>query len=276
MVNTVSFLFKDKGMKSQLTIALVQADCHWEDASANREHLTQLLAQVPAGTDVAILPEMFSSGFSMHPERMAESMKGPTLLWMKTWAKTHQCVLAGSLAISEGGYYFNRFVWVTPQGEVHSYDKRYGFSLAGEDKVYKAGQQPTVFEYNGWRICPRICYDLRFPLWARNTQNYDVVVFVANWPEPRIHAWDTLLQARAIENLSYGIGVNRVGKDPNGNQYPGHTAAYDALGHKMTNDLKGKEGCVTVVLDRDPLHLLRKQLNFLADRDEFVWDQKLD
>ncbi|MGB0656452.1 MAG: nitrilase-related carbon-nitrogen hydrolase, partial [Flavobacteriaceae bacterium] len=158
----------------------------------------------------------------------------------------------------------------------HTYDKRYGFSLAGEDKVYTKGTAASVFEYRGWRICPRICYDLRFPLWSRNTENYDILLFTANWPQPRIHAWDTLLQARAIENLSYCIGVNRVGEDPNGNSYPGHSAAYDALGHRMSQGLNEKEGIVEVVMALDPLRSLRKQLNFLADRDEFVWDQKLD
>lgn len=263
-------------MESQLRFALVQADCEWENPAANCQRIETLIQALDTAVDIVVLPEMFASGFSMNPEKFASSMDGPTVQWMQEWAVRNDKVLAGSLAIVEKGQYYNRFLWATPEGTLFQYDKRYGFSLAGEDKKYKAGTTTSVFEYRGWRICPRICYDLRFPMWSRNTQEYDLLLFVANWPKPRIHAWDTLLQARAIENLSYCIGVNRVGEDPNGNQYPGHTAAYDALGHQLSESLNEKEGIITVVLDRDPMLSLRKQLNFLADRDEFEWDQKLD
>lgn len=264
-----------KGMESQLTIALMQSDCIWENSSENQIRLQTLLGTVPAQSDVVLLPEMFNTGFSMNPQKVSEPMGGSTVRWMRDWAFQNKKVLAGSLAIEEDGLFYNRFLWIDPEGNCHTYDKRYGFSLAGEDRVYTAGTAFAVFEYRGWRICPRICYDLRFPLWARNTKAYDLLLFVANWPRPRIHAWDTLLQARAIENMSYCIGVNRVGCDPNGNDYPGHSAAYDALGTRLTEELNGKEGIVVVTLNRQPLHSLREQLDFLADRDEFVWDQKL-
>ena len=263
-------------MHSHLTIALVQANAVWENPLENQKQLTTLLERVSSKAEIVLLPEMFATGFSMNPQEFTEAMQGPTVQWMQAWAANHQKVLAGSLAIEEKGLYYNRFLWVLPDGSHHTYDKRYGFSLAGEDKVYTAGTNTAVFEYRGWRICPRICYDLRFPLWARNTENYDLLLFVANWPQPRIHAWDTLLQARAIENLSYCIGVNRVGEDANGNIYPGHSAAYDALGRQMSQDLNKKEGIAEVTMELDPLRSLRKRLNFLADRDEFVWDQKLD
>jgi omega-amidase len=263
-------------MHSHLTIALVQANAVWENPLENQKQLTTLLERVSSKAEIVLLPEMFATGFSMNPQEFAESMQGPTVQWMQAWAANYQKVLAGSLAIEEKGLYYNRFLWVLPDGSHHTYDKRYGFSLAGEDKVYTAGTNTAVFEYRGWRICPRICYDLRFPLWARNTENYDLLLFVANWPQPRIHAWDTLLQARAIENLSYCIGVNRVGEDANGNIYPGHSAAYDALGHQMSQDLNKKEGIAEVTMELDSLRSLRKRLNFLADRDEFVWGQKLD
>lgn len=263
-------------MKSKLCFALVQADCEWENPVANCQRIETLLQALDAAVDVVLLPEMFATGFSMNPEKCAISMDGPTVQWMQKWAVKHNKVLAGSLAIKEKGQYYNRFLWVTPEGALFQYDKRYGFSLAGEDKKYTAGTRSSVFEYRGWRICPRICYDLRFPMWSRNTEDYDLLLYVANWPKPRIHAWDTLLQARAIENMSYCIGVNRVGEDPNGNQYPGHSAAYDALGHLLSEKGAEKEGIITVVLDRDPMLSLRKKLNFLADRDEFEWGQKLD
>ena len=263
-------------MQSTLTLTLVQADCVWENHSANREHLTELLRDIPSGTDAVVLPEMFATGFSMAPENIAEMMNGPTVAWMQQWAADHDCALAGSLAMADQGQFYNRFLWITPERAIHTYDKRHGFSLAGEDKIYTAGVDSAVFTYKGWRICPRICYDLRFPVWSRNTEDYDLLLYVANWPAPRISAWDTLLQARAIENMSYCVGVNRVGNDPKGNHYPGHTAAYDVLGAALTQDLQGKEGMLTAVLDRYSLQSTRKQLRFLADRDEFVLDQKPD
>lgn len=263
-------------MQSTLTLALVQSDCVWENPSANRAHLTHFLSKTPAHVDAVLLPEMFATGFSMSPVTVAETMDGPTITWMQQWAADQNCALAGSLAIADKGQYYNRFLWVTPTGEIYSYDKRHGFSLAGEDKIYKAGTDSAVFNYKGWRICPRICYDLRFPVWSRNTEDYDLLLYVANWPAPRIAAWDTLLQARAIENMSYCVGVNRVGIDPKGNTYPGHTAAYTALGEAISDDLQSNEGLVTAVLDRDSLQSIRKQLRFLADRDEFVLGRKSD
>ncbi|MGC6421612.1 MAG: amidohydrolase [Flavobacteriaceae bacterium] len=263
-------------MQSTLTVTLVQADCIWEDPIANREHLNLFLKAVTPEVDAVIVPEMFASGFSMEPHKCAETMDGPTVRWMQQWSQNKGFALAGSLAISESGSYYNRFIWALPDGSLHWYDKRHGFSLAGEHKLYVAGTSSAVFEFKGWRICPRICYDLRFPVWSRNTEDYDLLLYVANWPAPRIAAWDILLQARAIENMSYCIGVNRVGSDPNGNQYPGHSAAYAVLGNPITKDLKSKEGMVTAILDRDSLQSIRKQLHFLADRDEFVLGQKSD
>jgi predicted amidohydrolase len=256
-------------MKSKLHLTALQIPLFWESPLENRAYIDQQLKKIVNPTDLVLLPEMFSSGFTMNPEAVAEPMGGPSMQWMQTWATKLNAILGGSLVIQEGAYFYNRFIMVTPTEEVMYYDKRHTFTLAGEHKAYRAGENEGIFDYQGWKICLRICYDLRFPVWSRNTQEYDLLLYVANWPKPRINAWDTLLKARAIENLSYVVGVNRIGKDEKDNEYTGHTAVYDPLGLCISGGPSAIESLVTAELDYLELQAQRKRLRFLEDRDNF-------
>jgi predicted amidohydrolase len=212
---------------------------------------------------------MFTTGFSMNPISIAETMEGPSIKWMVTTAKINRMALVGSVVIKENAQYFNRLFFIHPNGHIETYDKRHLFTLAKENDQYTSGEERLIVFYKGWRICPLICYDLRFPVWSRNTNEYDLLVFVANWPSIRIHAWDTLLKARAIENMSYCIGVNRVGKDENGYEYNGHTAIYNFLGEKLSRTIEGKENILQCVVSKNELQKIRQKLNFLEDQDAF-------
>ena len=254
-------------MKDTITIALFQTALHWEDPQKNRELITKEIGTIAKATDLLIFPEMFTTGFSMEPKNVRAKERPMTLEWMHQTAKEHKIALAGSVAYETKGKYYNRLFFVTPEGGVHHYDKRHTFTLAGEDKTYASGNERTVVKFKGFRFLLQICYDLRFPVWARNTDEYDAILYVANWPKPRIVAWDTLLKARAIENMAYSIGVNRVGKDPNGHEYPGHSAVYDALGNCIT--FSDTPGVLYATLDRNHLYETRTSLGFLKDRDTF-------
>lgn len=255
---------------ASLHITLIQPDIVWEDKAANMQHYEQMIAGITGPRQVVVLPEMFSTGFSMAPERLAEPMSGPTVLWMKHIAATHRCILTGSLIIEENGAYYNRILWVQPDGQVHHYDKRHLFGYAGEDKHYTAGNTRTIVQVNGWRINLMVCYDLRFPVWARNSnEEYDVLLYVANWPEPRSLAWKTLLQARAIENQCYTVGVNRVGKDAKGNNYTGDSSVFGPLGEPLWQHA-GTEAVYTATLGIDTLQQVRGTLPFLKDADKFL------
>jgi len=256
-------------MKAKLKITALQLPLFWENAVKNRAYIDRHFNALSPETDIVLLPELFSSGFTMNVHSVSESMKGTTIQWMQSWATQLDLVLGGSLVIEEEGKFFNRFVMVGPEGLLAHYDKRHTFTLAGEDKAYTSGTNSGLFEYKGWQICLRICYDLRFPVWNRNTTDYDLLIFVANWPSPRINAWDTLLQARAIENMSFVVGVNRVGTDEKGLDYPGHSAIYNPLGKLITEKISAKEEALTADLDYLELQALRKQLRFLEDRDNF-------
>ena len=252
-----------------LKIALVQTDIVWQDAQKNSTCYSEKIKGITEKVDIIVLPEMFSTGFSMQPQGIAESMQGETVTWMKKIALEKNIAICGSLIILEGNNYYNRFLFVQPSLEITFYNKRHLFTLAGEDKVYTAGNEKVIIEYKGWKICPQICYDLRFPVWARNTEEYDVLLYVANWPKLRIAAWDALLKARAIENLCYTIGVNRVGKDANNLEYTGHSAVYDCLGEKLTNTVSNSVCIEVVSLKKEHIVKTRKQLNFLSDKDDF-------
>jgi omega-amidase len=256
-------------MKSKLHLTALQISLCWESPLKNRAAIEQHLQKVDFSTDLILLPEMFTSGFTMNPEQVAESMDGPTIEWMKSWAKKLNAAIGGSLVIQEGSLYYNRFVLVTPTAELMQYDKKHTFTLSGEHHAYQTGEGLGLFEFQGWKICLRICYDLRFPVWSRNTQDYDLLLFVANWPRPRIKAWDVLLQARAIENLAYVVGVNRVGTDENGHQYPGHSAVYNPLGQCISGGLSEEESLIKAELHYLDLQHHRKHLRFLEDRDNF-------
>jgi omega-amidase len=259
---------------SQLTISTVQTSLFWEDKSANLAMLGEKIQGIHEHTEVVVLPEMFTTGFSMEPARLAETMDGGTMQWMKDLARNKRIILTGSLIIEEGGDYFNRLVWVLPNGQVGYYDKRHLFAYGGEDKCYKAGNKRVVASVKGWRILLLICYDLRFPVWARQSSasegpEYDLIINVANWPERRIHAWRTLLAARAIENQSYVVGVNRIGLDGKGIAHVGDTLVLDPMGLPLYHGAD-REEVHTITLNKQPLDETRQQLPFLKDADGFT------
>jgi predicted amidohydrolase len=251
-----------------MKIALVQTNLIWENPIENRSHLAQKITGFMEEVDLIVLPEMFSSGFTMNPKAVAETMNGETIAWLQHLAKAKDCAITGSLVIEENGKYYNRLVFVYPNGELKTYDKRHLFTLAGEDKVYTAGKEKLIIEYKGFRICPLICYDLRFPVFARNVEDYDVLLYVANWPKPRINAWDILLKARAVENMSYAIGVNRIGMDENELEYVGHSQAVDFLGNYLL-EAQETDGVFIVELDKEKLLETKNKLAFLEDKDQF-------
>ena len=256
-------------MNANLNIKALQIPIFWEDDIKNRAYIDKHLNLIDKETDIILLPEMFTSGFTMNTKKVVQSMRGSSIHWMQAWAENLNVLLGGSLVIQENENIYNRFVMVGPDGIVTHYDKRHTFTLSGEDKFYATGTNSGLFEYKGWKICLRICYDLRFPVWSRNIHYYDILIFVANWPAPRINTWDTLLQARAIENMSYVVGVNRIGTDEKGLDYPGHSAVYDPLGNLLTTKASSKESTIEVNLDYLELQSLRNQLRFLQDRDSF-------
>lgn len=256
-------------MAESLIISLVQSNPVWEDISMNLKQLSQNIEQLKNDTDMIILPELFSTGFTMNASALAESMSGRGVTWMLETAKSKNCLVIGSLLIEENEKYFNRLIVAFPEGRTAHYDKRHLFSFAGEDKVFTAGKDKLIFEYKGFRICPLICYDLRFPVWVRNTEEVDLLLFVANWPDARMLAWDTLLKARAIENLCYVVGVNRVGEDNNNLTYTGHSAVYDAMGDTILTFESGMSVTGSLTIDHDHIELTRKQFRFLEDRDRF-------
>ena len=251
-----------------MKISIIQTSLVWENPEANLANFTQKILGIKDGTDLIILPEMFATGFTMNPAAVAETADGVSVQWMITIAAANNCAVTGSLAIEEDGRYYNRLFFVFPDGEIKAYNKRHLFSFAGEDKFYTAGKEKLIVEYKGWKICPLVCYNLRFPVFARNTESYDLLLYVANWPQIRIQAWDALLRARAIENLSYTIGVNRIGTDGNGHAYSGHSQVIDALGNYITEPFEN-DTVVTIEIDRDALLETRKKFAFLNDRDSF-------
>ena len=256
-------------MQDKLKIAIIQSELVWENPDRNRNNFANKIRQLNDSVDIIVLPEMFTSGFTMTPDQVAETMQGKTIQWMREIAKEKNAAICGSIVINEEDHYFNRFVFMQPDGISKIYDKRHTFTLAGEHKVYKKGNEKVIIDYKGWKICPMVCYDLRFPVWARNVEDYHLLIYVANWPKPRVAAWDALLKARAIENMSYCVGVNRVGLDNNNNEYSGHSAVYDGLGERLTNIADGKEQTAIVTLDMEHLELIRRKLKFLDDRDHF-------
>lgn len=258
-------------MKPELRIALLQTSLFWERPEKNRIAFSEKLKEIPSDTDMVILPEMFTSGFTMSPQNMSNDEGSKTLEWMQYMASDKHLALVGSMPYYENGTYANRLFFVHPDGRYTFYDKRHTFTLAGEDKVYAAGHKRTIVDIEGFRICPLICYDLRFPVWARNTVDYDALLYVANWPKPRIDAWDTLLKARAIENMSYCIGVNRIGTDELGHAYSGHSAVYDCLGAQLV--FSQKEEICYATLTKEHLKKTREKLRFLEDRDTFTLEE---
>ncbi len=254
--------------QNRLTIALIQSRVHWHRPQDNRAMFEDKIGGLTGEPDLIVLPETFSSGFTQQPEVCSETMDGEGVAWMRRMAAATGAAVAGSLAVQERGAYYNRFLFVTADGVLAQYDKRHLFSFAGEDRRYRPGQARVVFDYRGWRICPQICYDLRFPVWSRCRNDYDLLLYVANWPLPRRHAWSRLLVARAIENQCYVVGLNRVGDDGNGWTYAGESVVVDFLGDPLL-DLGTVEGSGRATLDRDRLFEFRRQFAFWQDADDF-------
>ncbi|MEO5948619.1 MAG: nitrilase family protein [Chitinophagaceae bacterium] len=279
---------------SSLSITIIQTNLHWEDKAANLLMLEQKITSIKERTEIVVLPEMFSTGFSMKPELFAETMEGETVQWMKRIAAEKKIILTGSFICQAGvtvptdksvpPRYYNRLIWMLPNGEYGVYDKRHLFAYAGEDNHYTAGNKRLIASAKGWKINLQVCYDLRFPVWARQAPlssrrgeggevgdgpEYDLLIYVANWPERRSHAWKTLLQARAIENQCYVVGVNRVGNDGNNIYHSGDSMIIDPMGEVLYTK-KDEEDIFTITLDKEHLQSVRDKLPFLKDADGFM------
>lgn len=258
-------------MMTDLRITLIQTALHWEDVQKNLDMFSVKLASVKEPTDLILLPEMFSTGFSMKPEKLAEKMDGRTVAWMKEEAKKKNCVITGSVIIEEGGKYFNRLIWMRPDGSYETYDKRHLFRYGKEHEHYAPGKKRLIVEIRGWKICPLVCYDLRFPVWSRNKNaEYDLLIYVANWPERRSYPWKTLLLARAIENQSYLAALNRVGEDGNKIAHSGDSAVIDPKGEIVSKIKPNEETIETVTLSYNNLAEFRKQFPVGMDADDYT------
>jgi predicted amidohydrolase len=255
-----------------LRTLLVQAQLQWKDPLENRSHLQALVDRTRGDCDLIVLPETFTTGFLGDTGVPDEGMDGATLRWMRDMAAARSSAVCGSAVIVDGAKRYNRFLFVTKAGEVTVYDKRHLFAIAGEDERYQAGVDRVTFEYRGWRICPQICYDLRFPAWCRNRDDYDLLLLVANWPKKRAFHWATLLQARAIENQAWVIAVNRVGEDGNGIPFPGLSVVHDPLGETVA-DLGADECCRMVSLDLERVEHTRQTFPFQDDADRYVLEK---
>ena len=250
-----------------MRLLLLQTDIRWGAPQANRIHAQKLIDAAPAA-DLIVLPEMFTTGFCTSPKGLAEKSNTETLLWMQDLAKKKNAAIAGGIAIEEEGLYYNRLYFVKPDGSHTAYDKRHLFTFAGEDKEYTAGNNRIIVDHCKFRILLQICYDIRFPVFARNKGDYDMIIYIANWPTVRIHAWNTLLMARAIENQCYVVGVNRTGNDPT-LQYNGGTALIDYLGKPIVAAEDGKEEAIYGIIDINALNEFRKKFPALQDADSF-------
>ncbi len=255
-------------MSNTLKIALIQADLVWENCEENLRRFSEKIKTIE-DANLIVLPEMFTTGFSMQPKKLAEPPDGKTFTWLQKQAKEKKAVVAGTVIITENGKYYNRFFWVRPDGSHSYYNKRHSFSLAGEHEKYTAGKERVIVELNGWRIFLQTCYDLRFPVWSKNLDDYDLLLNAANWPIVRSEAWKTLLPARAIENQCYVAAVNRSGTDANGMQHSGNTATYDFEGNCIANSVPGKEEVLYATLYKDKLEAFCNKFTFLKDSDDF-------
>ena len=271
---------------STLTITTIQSNLIWEDKAANLRMLEQKITGIEEKTEIVVLPEMFNTGFSMRPEALAETMEGETVEWMKRVSRENGIVLTGSIMIEEEGNYYNRLIWMLPNGQYGHYDKRHLFAFGEEDKHYSPGNKRLIASVKGWRINLLVCYDLRFPVWARqkapsqpppkgeeptHTHEYDILIYVANWPERRSHAWKTLLCARAIENHCFVVGVNRVGSDANNIYYSGNSLVIDPLGQVLYH-MADEEDINTITLQKEMLEDVRIKFPFWKDADSFTID----
>jgi predicted amidohydrolase len=251
-----------------LRLLALQYDMVWENKKANKNTVERMLSEAPQA-DLILLPEMFDTGFTMNPQKMAEPPEGDTLSWIRDLAKSQDALICGSWPVRSDGGYFNRMHCVYPSGHCEVYDKRHLFSYGGEDKFYRPGRRQTIIEYKGWRIQAFVCYDLRFPVWMRNSERADLYLVPANWPDTRVGHWSNLLRARAIENQVYLAGVNRIGKAPNGLSYNGGSAIIDYAGHHLSEQFDSEE-VLYAELKRNELRRFRSNFPFLEDRDPFL------
>lgn len=254
-----------------LNITLLQISLVWENKSENLTAIEAKLKGITEPTDIIVLPEMFSTGFSMHSNILAEKMDGPSVAWMHNQAAKMNCILCGSLIIEEDNKYYNRLIWMKPDGTSSYYNKRHLFRMANENKHYSEGTKKLIVDCKGWKICLQVCYDLRFPVWSRRSaaEDYDVLIYIANWPQRRIHAWKSLLVARAIENQAYTIGVNRIGTDGNGNTYSGDSIGLNFLGEQLTTANPNESTIETIQLRKEDLLEFRKNFPAELDADTF-------
>ncbi len=259
--------------KEKLRIALIQTSLYWKDKTANLAMLEEKIWEIDAEVDLIVLPEMFSTGFTMDAAEMAEPMNHTVCKWMRQMAAQRQAVITGSAIIQEHDKYYNRMLWVDPIGDIQWYDKRHLFRMAQEDEHFDMGEERRIFRLKGWKVLPQVCYDLRFSVWSRNRVideklEYDLCIYVASWPAPRINAWDILLKARAIENICYSIGVNRVGEDGQGVLFSGHSAVYDFKGKEMIFS-ENQEETLLVELNSQDLSSFRSKFPAWRDADDF-------
>lgn len=262
---------------STLSITTIQSTLHWEDKGANLKMFSEKINALPEGAEIVVLPEMFTTGFTMRPQKLAEKMEGPSMQWMHELAERKRIILCGSMIIEDEGHFYNRLIWMLPNGKFGYYDKRHLFGFAGEDEHYTAGHKRLITSVKGWKINLMICYDLRFPIWSRQSNlpladaapEFDVLIYVANWPERRNLAWKTLLQARAIENQTFVVGVNRVGADGNGINHSGDSMIIDPLGELLYHQ-KDIEEVATLLLQKEKLDESRRKFPFWKDADHFT------
>jgi len=257
-----------------LKITFIQSDLVWKDSSANLKAFSEKINTLEVATDLIVLPEMFNTGFVVEPEAIDEHISKVSLKWMQNQAAEKQVVLCGSMIVKEENQYFNRFYWVLPNGSFETYNKRHLFSLGGEDKHFSQGYKNIIIHYKGWKIKPLICYDLRFPVWAKNTYKddqyeYDLLIYVANWPVARVHAWRSLLVARAIENQSFVVGVNRIGKDGRGTPHSGFSGIVEPMGKWISEEVENIESVQTIKISKSDLESYRQKFNFALDWDYF-------
>tara|TARA_B100001758_G_C18406288_1_gene612341 strand:- start:96 stop:875 length:780 start_codon:yes stop_codon:yes gene_type:complete len=255
-------------MKNKLNITLIQSHIYWEDVDSNLKNLDKILKEIN-NTDIILLPEMFNTAFSPGSFHLAETMKGKTIKWLLEMSQKKKSAIAGTLMIKEKGKVYNRLIWVSKKGIIYKYDKSHLFTLAKEHKHLTKGEHRIIIEEEGWKICPLICYDLRFPVFSRNNIEYDILIYLANWPVRRIKAWDTLLKARSIENQCFTIGVNRIGKDNNEIEFNGHSSVYDSVGDQLIFSESNTTSVLKIKLESKKLQLRRRQMPFLKDQDKF-------
>lgn len=255
-------------MRNKISISLVQFNALWQQTEENLTQLSKKLTNITS--DIIVLPEMFATGFSMNVEKVAQTEQQSIATWMKELSKQKKCAICGSVAIKEDNYYYNRFFFVFDGLIVATYNKRHLFTYGKEHLHYTKGNKKIIFDYQGWKICPMICYDLRFPVWNRNTENYDILLNVANWPTTRIENWKILNQARAIENICYVIAVNRTGNDGNNLQYNGQSQAFSPLGKSLIEKEYQQNEIITIELQKETVNKIREEFPFLEDKDSYT------